>query len=150
MATPAPELIPLATGDDGVIRVDGTRVTLDTVVTAFNTGATAEEIVQDYDVLDLADVYAVIAYYLRHRGEVGEYLERQTVLRKSLRLENEARSNQQDLRQRLLARLPAGQRGRYECDPKPAGRGYTRRDFGTDPAAAGASVIGRLVRRMPS
>lgn len=38
--------LPLETSADGVIRVRGTRITLDTVWAAFNEGATAEEIVQ--------------------------------------------------------------------------------------------------------
>jgi uncharacterized protein (DUF433 family) len=33
---------------DGVMRVGGTRVTLDTLVTIFEQGATAEEIVQRF------------------------------------------------------------------------------------------------------
>ncbi len=55
------EPIPLETDADGVVRVGGTRVTLDTVVAAFNEGATAEEIVSQYPTLHLADVYAVIS-----------------------------------------------------------------------------------------
>jgi uncharacterized protein (DUF433 family) len=62
------------TGADGGIRVGGTRVTLDTVVAAFDSGATAEEIVQQYPSLTLADVYSVIAYYLRHESKVRAYL----------------------------------------------------------------------------
>ncbi len=55
------EPVPLLTDKDGVVRVGGTRVTLDTVVAAFKEGATAEEIVQQYPSLELADVYAVIS-----------------------------------------------------------------------------------------
>ena len=50
---------PLVTGDDGVIRVVGTRVTLDTIVAAFDAGATPEEIIQQYPSVDLATAYAV-------------------------------------------------------------------------------------------
>jgi Protein of unknown function (DUF433) len=39
-------LPPLTTGSDGVVRVTGTRVPLETIVTAFDGGATAEEIAQ--------------------------------------------------------------------------------------------------------
>lgn len=39
---------------DGVVRVAGTRVTLDTVVAAFEEGATAEEIAQQYPSLAFA------------------------------------------------------------------------------------------------
>jgi uncharacterized protein (DUF433 family) len=64
------EPIPLRTDADGVIRIAETRVTLDTVVDTFMTGASPEEIAQDFPVLRLDDLYAVITYYLRHRDEV--------------------------------------------------------------------------------
>jgi uncharacterized protein (DUF433 family) len=62
------EPAPLKADSDGVIRVGGTRVTLATIVIAFHQGATAETIVQQYPSLTLADVYAVIGYYLRHQN----------------------------------------------------------------------------------
>ncbi|MEW5830264.1 MAG: DUF433 domain-containing protein, partial [Chloroflexota bacterium] len=40
--------LPLAVDIDGVVRISGTRVTLDTVIYAFLDGATAEEIAQQY------------------------------------------------------------------------------------------------------
>jgi uncharacterized protein (DUF433 family) len=40
---------------DGVVRVGGTHMTLDTVVAVFEEGATAEEIVKQYPSLRLAD-----------------------------------------------------------------------------------------------
>jgi uncharacterized protein (DUF433 family) len=51
-----------------------TRITLDTVVTAFLEGCTAEEITQQYPSLQLSDIYLVIGYYLRHIEEVNTYL----------------------------------------------------------------------------
>ncbi len=39
------EIVPLRMDTDGVIRIGDTRVTLDTVISAFLEGATAEEIV---------------------------------------------------------------------------------------------------------
>jgi uncharacterized protein (DUF433 family) len=39
------------------------------VVRAFNRGATAEQIVQKYDTLQLPDVYQVIGYYLKHADD---------------------------------------------------------------------------------
>ena len=56
------EIIPLTADAHGVLRVGNTRVTLDTVLAAFADGATAEEIVQQYSSLQLADVYSVIGY----------------------------------------------------------------------------------------
>jgi uncharacterized protein (DUF433 family) len=64
------ELIHLVLDADGVVHVDGTRVTLDTVIAAFSDGATSEEIAQQYPALRLADVYAILGFYLRKRPEV--------------------------------------------------------------------------------
>ncbi len=96
--------LPLATDLDGVVRVGRTRVTLDTVVSAFGEGATAEEIVQQYPVLHLADVYAVLGYYLRHQDGVDAYMGRRQDQAERVRAENEARFSPAGIRERLLAR----------------------------------------------
>lgn len=98
------EVIPLKTDADGVVRVGGTRVTLDMVVAAFCEGATAEEIVQQYPSLHLADVYAVIGYYLRRRQEVEAYLRQRQQQANEVRKQNEARFDPHGVRDRLLAR----------------------------------------------
>lgn len=72
--TIAPETVPLTVDDGSTVRVGGTRVTLDTVVSVFRQGHSAEEIVRRYPVLAVADVYSVIGYYLRHTAEVDAYL----------------------------------------------------------------------------
>jgi hypothetical protein len=84
--------------------VGSTRVTLDTVVTAFKLGATAEEIAQKFPVLSLADIYAVIAYYLRERDAVEAYLAERVAARRAVQRENEARHDPVGIRERLLAR----------------------------------------------
>ena len=98
------EPVPLETTEAGIIRVAGTRVTLETVVAAFEQGATAEEIVQQYPSLPLADAYAVIGYYLRHRPEIETYLAERDRLSRRVRHENEARFDPAGVRARLLAR----------------------------------------------
>jgi uncharacterized protein (DUF433 family) len=98
------EPVPLQTSEEGIVRVAGTRVTLDTVVAAFEQGATAEEIVQQYPSLHLADAYAVIGYYLRHRPEVETYLAERDRVSRQVRQENEARFDPAGVRARLLAR----------------------------------------------
>ncbi len=100
----ATEPVPLKTDAHGVARVGGTRVTLDTVVAAFLKGATAEEIAQQYPSLDLADIYSVIAYYLRQRSEVDEYLRQRRKLAEEVRKENESRFDPAGVRARLLGR----------------------------------------------
>lgn len=99
-----PESIPLAVGEGGVAYVGGTRVTLDTVVAAYERGASPEEIVSRYTTLELADVYAIITYYLRHRKEVEDYLRERMEKAGGIRAENERRSPPEGRRDRLMAR----------------------------------------------
>lgn len=96
--------MPLQTDEDDVIRIEGTRVTLDTVIYAFNDGATAEEIAQQYPAISLGAVYFAIGYYLAHREQVDEYLSRAEEQAEQIKRENQARFDTTDLRERLLAR----------------------------------------------
>ncbi len=96
--------VPLEVKEDGVVRVIGSRVTLDTVIGAFNDGASAEEIVEQYPSLSLNDVYAVIAYYLHEKAAVDTYLAEYRQRGEQIRQEVEARFNPVGIRERLLAR----------------------------------------------
>jgi uncharacterized protein (DUF433 family) len=104
MVTISAEQPPLMTSGDGIIYVGKTRVTLDTVVEAFNEGATVEEIAQQYPALGLADVYTAIAYYLNHKVEVDAYLLAGQAAAQQVQQENERRFNPVGIRDRLLAR----------------------------------------------
>jgi uncharacterized protein (DUF433 family) len=95
---------PLRIAEGGAVRVGATRVSLDTVIVAFQNGCTAEEIVIKYPTLELVDVYAVITYYLRHREEVDAYLDQRRVEAAELREKIEARFPRDGIRERLLAR----------------------------------------------
>ena len=99
-----PRLPPLTTGPDGVIRVAGTRVSLETVVYAFDAGSSAEEIVEQYPTLSLSNVYAVISYALDNRQRVDEYVALRRQGTDALRAEIETRWPAHGLRDRLLAR----------------------------------------------
>jgi uncharacterized protein (DUF433 family) len=98
------ERVPLQEGENGVVRVGGTRVTLDTIVTAYQQGESPEIIADQYPSVSLPDVFAVIGYYLRHRQEVESYLAEQRQRADAVRREHEARLSQDGLRDRLLAR----------------------------------------------
>ncbi|MCC5634308.1 DUF433 domain-containing protein [Nostoc sp. CHAB 5844] len=95
---------PLEANQDGVMLVSKTRVTLDTVVAVFKQGVTAEEIVYRYPSLNLADVYATIAFYLNHQSEVEAYLQQRQQQSQQMRAMNQAKFDPQGLRDRLLAR----------------------------------------------
>jgi uncharacterized protein (DUF433 family) len=104
IAQPPP---PILLDADGVARVGGTRVTLDSVLFAFNSGHAAEEILLKYPTLDLTDIYAVIAYYLRNRSEVDAYLESRRRQTQETVRELDARFPPGGVRERLLARRGA-------------------------------------------
>jgi uncharacterized protein (DUF433 family) len=98
------ESIPLVTGADGVIRLDGTRITLETVVAAFREGATAEEIAQQYPSASLADIYQVIGYFLRHSNDLEAYLAQRQQHTTDARRANESNWPPDGIRDRLLSR----------------------------------------------
>jgi uncharacterized protein (DUF433 family) len=100
----APEPVPLETDADGVVRVGRSRVTLDTLMAAFQIGDSPEEIHEQYPTVDLADIYAVLTYYLRHTREVDAYLAARDQASATVRAANEDRFAPEGIRARLLAR----------------------------------------------
>ena len=68
---------------------------------------TAEEIRADYSSLELADIYLVIAYYLRHRELIDAYLKEREKFADQVRREIEAEEPFAKIRERLLARRAA-------------------------------------------
>lgn len=98
--------VPLVWAEDGqVIRVQGTRVPLATLVNEYNNGSAPEEIVMDFDTLSLPHVYAVISYYLQNQSTVDEYLAQEQVQKETIRRETQAKHEQQQFRERLMARM---------------------------------------------
>jgi len=98
------EPLPLRVDSDEVIRVGNTRVTFDTIVTVFKNGATPEEIVYQFPVLNLPDVYAAITYYLRNEEKVNSYLAQRQKRAQQVRQKNQPGLESATIRQRLSAR----------------------------------------------
>lgn len=97
--------VPLFDDGQGGMRVTGTRVLLERIVHAFEDGATPEGIVQSYDTLQLADVYAVLTWYLRHKSEVETYLHERAGEAEAIRQAIVAKQpDKGELRARLMAR----------------------------------------------
>jgi uncharacterized protein (DUF433 family) len=97
--------VPLFDDGQGGLRVTGTRVLLERIIHAFEDGATPEGIVYSYDTLQLADVYAVLTWYLRHKTEVQQYLDNRTSGAEAIRKDIEGRQPDRiELRARLMAR----------------------------------------------
>lgn len=100
---------PLRVDEGGAVRVGDGRISLDLVVEQYENGITPEDMVRAYDTLVLADVHAVIAYYLRHRDEVRAYLKRRAEEAEALRAKIEA-GRPRVAREELLARRIARKR----------------------------------------
>ena len=96
--------VPLKFDEDGTVRVAGTRLTLDTIVTAYQLGSTAEQVVEQFPGISLPDVYGVIGFYLRNRQEVDAYLNLRKKEAESIRQRIETLCAPAGFRDRLLAR----------------------------------------------
>ncbi len=104
---PLPDTLPPLRADEGgAVRVGKSRVSLDLVVAQYENGMTPEDLVRAYDSLDLADVHAVIGYYLRHRDEVRAYLKQRNEQAKALQATIEG-ERPRVTRDELLARRSA-------------------------------------------
>jgi uncharacterized protein (DUF433 family) len=108
--TIAPQPVPLTENEHGDIRVTGTRIGLEHVVEDYNDGASAEEITLRYNTLKLADVYAVIGYYLQNKAEVDTYIENQyrraDEIRERLGLDEAAKEFKKVLLERQARKQP--------------------------------------------
>lgn len=54
----------------GRVRLDGTRITVNQLATLYKQGYSGEEIADQYPHLNLAQVYAALAYYHANRDKV--------------------------------------------------------------------------------
>lgn len=96
--------MPLDEDASGVIRVENTRVTLDSVVYAFREGASAEEIVERFPAITLTAAYAAITFYLQNQAEIDAYLVQREAEAEQIRSHFESRPDAKQFRERLLAR----------------------------------------------
>ena len=97
---------PLRVDEGGAVRVGKSRISLDLVVEQYENGMAPEDMVRAYDSLVLADVHAVISYYLRHRDAVRVYLTQREADAEALRAKIEA-ERPRISRAELLARRSA-------------------------------------------
>ena len=96
--------VPLREDEHGLIRIGQTRVTLQSLMLAWKQGSSPEELIEQFPALRLDDVYAVIAFVLRHREDVETYIRKvqndETTALEHLSLQ----FPQAQFRERILAR----------------------------------------------
>lgn len=66
--------LPLVHDASGVIRIGGTRVSLESFVAVYEADGSVAQLAEAFPDLTLADIHATLAYLLRHRQEIEEYL----------------------------------------------------------------------------
>jgi uncharacterized protein (DUF433 family) len=91
--------------ENGDIRVSQTRVLLDMIVYEYRKGSSPEQIVDAFPSLNLPDVYASIAYYLRHLAEIDDYVRQREEAGAQLRREIESKQGAPLLREQLMTRI---------------------------------------------
>jgi len=100
--------VPLTQTEDGTIRVTGSRVSLEAVLYQYEQGNSAQQIHESFPSLRLADIHAVISYYLNHREQVNEYLRDQEKKARAVREDIESdpayKSKVDELRERIKSR----------------------------------------------
>jgi hypothetical protein len=108
--------VPLREEPAGVFRVGHSRVLLELVLRAFKAGATPESIVQSYDTLNLADVYAVVSRYLADPAPFDAYLRQcEEAAAKTRHKIEELQGSQGNLRAILMARAKAKEEARTQA-----------------------------------
>lgn len=85
----------------GKPRIAGHRITVQNIVIWHERmGKTADEIATEYD-LDLADIYASLAYYFDHRSEIDRSIEESKAFVEALRESMPSRLSQRLQEQKL-------------------------------------------------
>jgi uncharacterized protein (DUF433 family) len=59
---------------EGGYSIEGTRVSLDSIVYAFLRGESPEGIAESFPALDLEQIFGALAYYMANRDRVDRYL----------------------------------------------------------------------------
>lgn len=89
---------------NGVYRVDDTRMMLDGIVELYRHGMSREGIRCEYPDLTLEQVHGAIGYFLANRDEIDQYLKKREETFERLRAEAETRPNPARERIRAMKR----------------------------------------------
>jgi len=103
------QTVPLNVWEDGTIRVKNTRLLIDMIVNAHKRGECPEEIYEAFPSKDytVADIYAVIAYYLTHKSKIEKYLAKREKEAENIWGKIEAMPDYQNNRTKLKEELHA-------------------------------------------
>jgi uncharacterized protein (DUF433 family) len=108
--------VPLTLGEDGTIRVKGTRLLIDMIVGAHNRGESPEDIFESFpsDVYTIADIYSIIAYYLQNKSKIDKYLNKREKEAEKIRKEIESMPGYKERNENLREKLSGRWKGRQK------------------------------------
>lgn len=106
--------VPLTLWEDGSIRVKDTRLLLDLIVNAHKRGECPEEIYEAFpsDSYSVADVYAIVAYYLTNKNKIERYLAKREKQSEQVWTVIEADPRYQTRKKTLKQKVAAYKKGR--------------------------------------
>lgn len=101
------QAVPLTQWEDGSIRVKDTRLLIDMIIYPHLRGECPEEIFESFpcDYYTVADIYAVIAYYLANKEKLDKYLAQREKKAGELWKKIEANPKQKEHREKLRERM---------------------------------------------
>jgi len=86
----------------GKPRIDGTRIAVEHIAIAYNAGQSTDEIVESYQGITHADVFAALAYYYDQKAEMDEKIKHDEQAYEKLYRENVVQTSR--LRKKLKER----------------------------------------------
>ena len=99
-----PQAPPIREDLGGILRIGDTRVSLDSVVWAYNEGLSAEEIACRFPTISLDQAYGAISFYLGNKKQVDEYIRMREGEGDRVQAEMQRRFPIAEVRERILAR----------------------------------------------
>jgi uncharacterized protein (DUF433 family) len=98
-------VIKVKAGQAEAYRINGTRVSLDSVVYSWLRGDSPETIADNFPALTLEQVYGALAFYLAHQAEIDRYLRQSEAEYEQLRQKHleQLRTTRPQLYQKLMA-----------------------------------------------
>ena len=88
-------------------RISGTRVGLECIIHAYNEGESPEAMVLSWPTLSLEQIHGAIAFYLRNRPQMDEYM--REIARQMDELSAQCQESNRGFREKILARYRAQQ-----------------------------------------
>jgi uncharacterized protein (DUF433 family) len=99
-----PTVPPVREDSGGVLRIGRTRVSLDSLVAAYNEGASADELAEGFPTLTLGYIHATLGFYHQNRADLDAYLEHARTEEDRLQEETQRRFQTDAGRDRIVAR----------------------------------------------